>query len=245
MNFGRMITVTRTLLGETNANNSYWDDTTDIKPMINDAALAVASRTEGLFTFCDYLTTQGDGRYALKSDYLKLRKVHLFESEGNKYKLQHLSYDEFEAHTGHNPTTQGRPRVYKLELGAVSITSPLPGDIWVYPVPDAGGGLGSGEDQYRIRISYYQKPTEMTDTANHTTELPENAHMAVCYYAAMHLSMMADNRSRYSDLKALYEQEIRTVMQYYNRKQRDSSVRMKDVMSYGRSSLGRRGGRRQ
>ena len=64
MNFGRMIAVVRGLLGETNSSNSYWDDTNDIKPMINDAQVVVASEIEELLTYCDYLTTAGGDREA-------------------------------------------------------------------------------------------------------------------------------------------------------------------------------------
>jgi hypothetical protein len=233
-----MIAVTRTLLGETSASNSYWDDTTDVKPMINDSQVHVASETEGLLTYCDYFSTAGgggDGRFALKADYQKLRAVHIFESATNKWVLTHLSMDEFEAYTWRNPTTAGRPRVYKLELGAVDNTTNLPGDIWVYPLPDGGGALGDASNQYKIRIYYFQKPTTLTDTSAHTSELPENAHMAVCYHAAMHLSLMSDNRAKYRDLKVMYEQEIHKLRIYYNKKQRDSSVRMKDVMGYTRN----------
>jgi len=237
MNFGRMVTVVRSLLGETSSTNSYWDDDADIKPMINDSQVAIASETEGMLTFCDYLTPAGgggDGRLGLKADYLKLRAVHLFQSDNNKYVLKHLSMDEFEAYSWRNPENQSRPQVYKLEVGAVSITDPLPGDVWLYPIPDGGGQFGGANDQYKVRLYYYQKPTTLTDVSLHTSELPEHAHWAVCYHAAMHLAMMADNRSKYTDLTALYERAIAKLRIYYNSPQRDASVRMKDTMNYTR-----------
>ena len=230
MNFGEMKYRVRQLVGQTDTNSTMFNTTTDLEPAINDACASVAARTECLLTFWDYETVAGTQNYSLKPDYLKMKALQLFVAADNKYTLKHLSFDEFSQYEGGNPTTQGVPRVYKIEIGATDTSTNLPGDFWVYPVPDTNGG-----SQYIIRAYYFQIPTDLVADAD-ITELPIIAHKAVCLEAAMTLSMMAADKGMYRDLSLLLEREIGIIRGYAGIGQRDSATRMKDTLNIARRS---------
>jgi len=230
MNFGEMKYRVRQLVGQTDENNSLFNTTTDVEPAINDACYAVAAEAEMLLTFWDYETVAGTQRYSLKPDYLKMKALKCFVATDDVHTLKHLSFDEFDSYEGGNPTNQGIPRVYKLEVGATDTSTNLPGDFWVYPVPDANGVAN-----YKLRAYYFQMPTALVLDTD-ITELPVIAHKAVCYEAAMHLALMSAERDLYKTLSVLREKEMLRIKQYNGIQQRDGAVRMKDTMRLSRHS---------
>lgn len=222
MNFVRMRAVVRMLLGETNSSNSYWTDS-EINAMINDSQLQVATDINGLLTFRDYTTTAGVSRYALPSDYLSEKSLHLFQTSTNKRVLEYKTLDEFESSAGLDPTRQGVPGVYKVEHGAVDTTNAFPGDIWIFPVPDA---------VYTFRFYYYQKPTDLSADAD-ISEIPESGHWAVCYHAAAMLHLKQANENAYNRFIVLYERAVAKMKIYFNKQQRVKPFYTKDAMGYG------------
>jgi len=230
MNFAEMKYRVRQLVGQTDTNSTVFDTTLDLEPAINDACMDVAARTETLLTYYDYETTAGTQVYSLKSDYLKLKAVRLFVAADDKRSIIHQSFDEFDVIEGGNPTRQGVPQYYKIETGATDTSNNLPGDLWLYPIPDSNGG-----SNYTLRVYYYQVPTKLT-ADDQTTELPIIAHRAVCFGAAATLSMMNTDRSAHQTMTMLFENEIRVIRSWAGIDQRDSAVRMKDTRGINRSS---------
>lgn len=232
MNFGQMKYRVRQLLGQTDTNSTVFSTANDLEPAINDACKDVAAETECLLTYYDYETTSGTQQYSLKADYLKVKAVHLYKATDDKTPLTHVSFDEFDAMEGGNPTRTGVPSVYKIEIGATDTSDNLPGDLWLFPVPDTNGGAN-----YTLRVYYYQMPSTIATTDDtKTTELPEIAHKAVCYGAAMTLSMQTADRDMYKTLAVLYNNEIVKIRRFAGREHRTGPTRMKDTLGIARRS---------
>jgi hypothetical protein len=200
-----MRTQTRILLGET-SEDGYRD--TEINTALNNAALKVATDLLCLQTHHDQTTVayteptldpddgRTTGRYPLPTDFLALRDVQI-QYGGIWYQLVRVGYDEFQARA--RTSTGGLAKIYRLETGATALGAGTPGDLWLYPYPDS--------DDYLLRIVHYQKPTAMTDDSD-TSELPESAHMAVCYHAALVLSRKFKDRDLVNEMAALWIEEM-------------------------------------
>ena len=232
MNFGEMITMTRTMLGETDSDNSYFTDA-EIQTILNTSILRVASDLPTNITYKEVVTTAATQTYGLPTDFLQLKDVQCYVTGGtNRRQLQRLNYDEFEAVAGGNTTMTGQPAYFRVEFGATSTAAGSPGgDIWLYPVPT--------DDSYTIRLIYFQKPTVLT-TSTEVTELPEFLHSAVCFHTAWLLSMKDDNQSKINNLAAMYKDEINEAKKTVNKRDRSGPTFIKSP--YGGSSLIKRGG---
>lgn len=198
MTIQEMFTFVRTILGDNNTTKYSEDD--EIILFLNEAALLVASKTLSLQTFSEGPTAVGDDRYPLPQDYLSLKDVQIIDGD-NRYQLVRLTYDDYETSYGQG-THSGRPRHFKIELGATS-TSPgsAPGDIWVKPTPDT--------TSYLLRISYFQRTSFLTAAdMDKSYELKQPFHRAVCYHAAMELAFKLDDNSRAQKFKGLFDQAM-------------------------------------
>lgn len=232
MNFGAMITMVRTLLGETDSDNSYFSDA-EIQTMLNQSILRVAGDVPTLITYKEVATTADVQTYGLPIDFLQLKDVQLtITGTTIRRQLQRLDYDDFEAVAGGNTDMTGEPAYYRVEFGATSTTSGSPpGDLWLYPVPV--------DDSYTIRIVFYQKPTVLTVTTE-VSELAEFLHMPACYHAAWHMSMKDDNQSKINNLAAMYKDAINQAKLVVNKRDRTGPHFSKTA--YASSSLIKRGG---
>jgi hypothetical protein len=232
MNFGEMITMVRTMLGETDSDNSYFSND-EIQTILNTSILRVASDIPTNLTFKEVVTTGDTQRYGLPTDFLQLKDVQCYVTgETNRWQLQRLNYDEFEAVAGGNTDMTGQPAYYRVEFGATSTSAGSPGgDLWLYPVPV--------DDSFTIRVVYYQKPTELS-LSTEVTELPEFLHSAICYHSAWLLSMKDDNQSKINNLAAMYKDEINEARKTVNRRDRTGPTFIRTP--YGGSSLIGRGG---
>lgn len=232
MDFGEMITMARTMLGETDSGNSYFSDA-EIQTMLNSSIIRVASDVPVLMTFKEVATTADEQRYGLPTDFLQLKDVQMTITDTTiRRQLQRLDYDDFEAVAGGNTDMTGEPAYYRVEFGATATTAGSPpGDLWLYPVPV--------DDSYTLRVVYYQKPTELSSTTE-VTELPEFLHMAVVYHSAWVLSMKDDNQSKINNLAAMYKDEINDAKKTVNKRDRTGPHFVKTP--YGGSGLIKRGG---
>jgi len=212
MNYLRMQAFTRILLGETDSANSYFGDT-EIKDMLNDAQIEVATDTDPLLTFRTFTTADGDTRFPLPSDFMKMRSVEIDISTTRRHQLIWTSFDEFNSFISGNFILKGQPAYWKVELGAVDVTTNSPGDVWIYPGADDNGG-----DNYTLRIYYHQLPQAMSADAE-ISELPEMLHKAICYYAAIVLSRKDNARGRMQELQVLYDDRIKKFRKIKNQRE--------------------------
>jgi len=233
MNFERMQQLVRLSLGELSASNSYYTDD-EIKAMINDSLVQVATDVPSLLTFYDIPTIVGTQRYSLPVEMLQLKDVHLFISSTLKRVLEKRSMDEFEALSASNFARTGQPAFFKMELGATQVSgvaAGLPGDLWLYPVPDAV--------TYTLRVYFYQRPGILANTTD-ITELPEMLHWSVVYHAAAMLSLKNDDQNKHTIMMIQYDRSIARGKRWYVQHDRSSQHFTQDVMGYSRSSLIRR-----
>lgn len=227
-----MIAMARTMLGETDSDNSYFSDA-EIQTMLNSSILRVASDVPVLMTYKEVATTGDVQRYGLPTDFLQLKDVQMIISGTTlRRQLQRLDYDDFEAVVGGNTDMTGEPAYYRVEFGATATTAGSPpGDIWLYPVPV--------DDSYTIRVIYYQKPTALSSSSE-VTELPEFLHMSVVHHTAWLLSMKDDNQSKINNLAAMYKDEINQAKKTVNKRDRVGPHFSRTA--YGASGLIKRGG---
>ena len=222
MTFTEMQNQVRILIGET--STMFFTDQ-EVKDQINRGLPVVASATEELITFRDYTTVASTQRYALPADYLKIKQLDYHESTDDIRRMILLSVPQFQAISEGAATQEGIPEWYKVEYGAVLTTNATqrPGDIWLYPIPDA---------VKTFRFRYYQTPTDLS-AGTEISELPPNMHMAVCYKAAAHLALKNKDIPLYRELSALYREDILLAREYHRRPQRDRGFHVKDTMNYG------------
>jgi len=231
MNYSEMQDQVRLLLGETDADNSYYT-ATEIEDQINLSNLRVASEVPTLLTYAEVDSVADTQQYGLPSDFLQLKDVQYWRSTTQRIQLIRYSYDEFEILTASNATMSGEPAFYRVEFGAVKTDAGTPpGDIWLYPVPDA---------VYTLRVVYYQKPTALSSDAD-VSELPEFLHLPVCYHAALHLAMKDSANTRLGILANMYRDAIREAKLVVSKRDRSGPFQIRT--NYGKSRLIRRGGR--
>lgn len=208
MNLGEMVTLTRTLLGDS-ATTKYHDDD-EVVLFLNEAALTVASKTLSTLTFAEGPTTVGDERYPLPLLFLSLRDVHLINGQ-EMIQLERLSRDQYEDAYGRQQTGQGRPVHFKIELGQTETTpGSAPGDLWLRPIPDL--------DTYTIRIAYYRATSRLSFLQpDDSYELKLPFHRPVCYHAAIELAFKTDDTSRMAKLKGMYDQSMAEALELIGR----------------------------
>lgn len=229
MDYARMQTLVRLSLGELTAANSYYTDA-EVKAMINDSLIHVAADVPCLISFRDVTAVVGTQRYSLASDMLQLKDVQLFVTSTLKRQLIRRSFDEFEQLTMSNAIRRGQPHMFKYEPGATSVSSSakgLPGDIWLYPVPDSA---------YTIRYYFYQRPTDLTNDTD-VTELPQALHWAVVYHAVAMLSLKADDQNKHTLMLMQYAAAVQRARRWLVKEDRTGHFRMQDAMGYGYSEL--------
>ena len=218
----RMVEVIRIALGETDPSNSYWSDA-EIVGMISESQIQVVTDAPHLLTFKEMTTTASDGRYALPVDFLQLKAVEVDVTATRRKKLNWISFDEFAAFSYGNFTQTGEPHSFKMELGATDvIENHSPGDLWLWPLPDAA---------YTLRVYFFQRPSCLT-TGMDESELARSLHWAVCYHAAAMLSLKNDDRSKFTDFMALYDKAIFQNNKMMNQANRGVTFTPKDTMGY-------------
>ena len=226
MNRGEMRDTVRVLLGET-AEDGYKD--TEINTFINIAQNRVAIDTRALETsttisvvnydqtFVEPDDSRADGRYALPDDLLALQDMDLVDSSGNKTWPEKKSLKDLIRL--YATTTGGTPTFYGTAYGSTDQAGPTRGDLWLRPWPDA---------TYYATLYYIQKPTAMDDDTDFS-ELPEFAHMAVCYQAAMLLSRKWKERDLMMELAVSYRDEVSSVLQMVHQQDMTGTVQIKNV----------------
>jgi len=232
-----MVTQTRLLYGETDSGNSYISDA-EVQTQINQSQTKVALDLNILLTFKTATLVAGTGRYQLYDDFLQMKHVEVFNNSSEKRKkLIKLSMDEFAEVSDGNPTKQGDPAFFKMEYGATSTQNATqrPGDIWLYPVPDAS-------DYDRLRQYFYQAPTALSADAD-VSELPLHAHDLVCYHTAMILATKDGNQKLMNNMNAIYRQEMESVRETLNAVDREGAFHIQDTQGHTLTSLRRGGGR--
>ncbi len=232
MNYARMQNLVRLSLGEMSGSNSYYSDD-EVKAMINDSLVQVATDVPSLLTFHDIPTTAATQRYSLPRETLQLKDVHLIINGTLKRQLRKLGMDEFEMISASNFSREGEPAFFKMELGATQVAGAaagLPGDLWLYPVPDGF---------YTVRVYSYQRPTELVADGE-ISELPELLHWAVIYHATAMLSLKNDDQNKHTIMMIQYDRSIARGRRWYTQHDRSNQHFTQDAMGYGRSSLIRR-----
>jgi len=201
---------------------------------LNTGMIDVCSESLSLLTSVDGPTSVGDNRYPLPVDFLSLKDVQIVEA-GQRYQLVDQTYDEFEEAYGWGNIT-GRPCHYRAEFGATSTTpGSAPGDIWLGPTPDA--------TVRTLRIVYYQRCTKFigdgSDDEN-AFELQEFFHKAVCYKAAMDLSLSLNDSARWDKFAQLYSKSMADAMGLVSRMNRTGPMHPKRTYDTGRATERRR-----
>ncbi len=236
----RIRAFTRMQLGETASANSTWNDT-EIDDMINDAQRTVAMDIpEAMLTYRSVTTVSGTQSYQLAEDFMQLVDVELDRSSTQRRTLREYSVRDFKDYTAGNYSTLGQPAIFKLEIGAVTKANAtqIPGDIWLYPVPDDNGG-----SNYTLRYRYYQTPTDLSSDAD-VPELPVYAHKLICYMAALDLLGKTGNQKKINNVAGKYELELRRVKRVITQNNRHRIRGVTDAMGYdtpGYETRSRRG----
>lgn len=228
MTRARMLALVRLLSGETDSSNSYWTDA-EINSMLNDVQLLVAEDLPVNLTWTTFSTVASTNRYSLPADFLQLKSVEIETSSTQIKQLRPLGLDQFSDLSDGNFTMEGEPAWFKMEFGAVTTenATQLPGDIWLYPVPDA---------VYTTRVRYFQMPTDMDEDAD-VSELPLSVHMAVCYYSAMLIAMKDGNQKKISNLNTLYETKMAKSRKMLHRVNRTGPKTARDEAGYSNDGL--------
>ena len=207
MNLDEMKTYLRNILGDSTA--SLYNDDPTLVLFLNESAIAVSARSLSLLTFGDAATVIDDQRYPLPIDFLALKDIQIYDG-ALRYQLVKQSYDEFEEAYGAT-TAKARPIHYRVEFGATDkVPGSSPGDIWLGPIPNA---------VYPFCIAYYQRTSRLVDDDDdeNSFELQEPFHRAVCFHAAMDLSLKHDDSSRANKMAALYQEAMDTAMRLKDR----------------------------
>lgn len=203
----------------------------EVTAAINRVLPEVAMDTESSLTWTDFATVASTQRYGLPGDCLKPKGLWLadhasaFASATRREKMTYTTLDQFERIQYGGSTNEAEPRFYKIEWGSVAVDDDpqIPGDIWLYSIPDA---------VYMMRFYYFQIPDTLstgTDIAN----LHAKSHMAICYRAAMSLAFKRANRPLAADMAALYRQHIGKAIASDHVDQRDRAHVITDAMNYG------------
>lgn len=231
MTFERMQALVRIALGETAASNSYYTDL-EVQDMINDSLVQVATDVPSLLTFYDIPCVTSTQRYSLPREALQLKDVHLLINSTLKRQLLKLSLDEFENVSASNYVREGQPAFFKMELGATEVSGTaagLPGDLWLYPVPDS--------DEYTLRVYFYQRPTTLVADAD-ITELPDMLHWAVVYHTTAMLALKADDMNKHTIMSVQYDRAIARGRKWYTQHDRSNQHFTQDAMGYSKTGLG-------
>jgi hypothetical protein len=218
----------RLLLRETDTSNTAVSDT-EINSTIDRVLPLIALKTQNVrLTYCEYTTADGTQSYALPSDFIAFKHVELERSTSLIDELTWLSIDQFH-HISHGSADQTEvPKFYKVEYGAVLVTNAtqIPGDVWLYPIPDDNGGAN-----YTLRMRYFQGPTALTDDA-HVPQLPIFAHMLIPLKAASLLAIKKKDPTLKRMIDSEYQEHMIDVMRQMNTLNRDRGREIEDVRNY-------------
>jgi hypothetical protein len=219
-----MQTRVRVYLGET-VEKHYLD--TEVASAINYACEIITAELELNLTFREYTTAAGTYRYSLPVDWHKLKEVYLVDA-GNTdqiWKLTQTDNEQYWSVSYGAATQQSRPEYYKLEFGAVSQSnaSQIPGDIWLYPVPDS-----NSSNNYTLRVYYYQIPATLS-TGTHVSILPLPMHEMVCEKAAADLAIKGKDYQLAQMMEQRYLLSMDKARRMYSNMSRDRYPHMKDV----------------
>ena len=200
----------------------------EVQASINRVIPEIAQDLQfGSLTHFNYTTADGTQTYALQEDFLMPRLMKLIVSSSDHRTLIQLDLDQFEDVSGGSPDQTGVPIYFKIEMGSVKHDEApqVPGDIWLYPIPDDNGG-----SNYTLRFKYYQLPTALS-TSTDIPELPLHSHMAIAEKAAADLSLKNGDLALHNLLTARYNASIlRTRTLLHQRPHSVRYVNMKDVM---------------
>lgn len=197
MNFGNMRANTRMILGEPTATNSAWGDP-EIDRVLNDVSVNISAEIEPLLTSATFSTVASQQDYSLPSNYLKAVKLEIELATNNWKQLEYFNIHEFSLQVYRSPFTEGNPRIYKIEIGAVEVSNAIPGHIFLYPVPSS---------VLTARFHYIKKPDLLSSDAE-ISELPEYMHWAVCLYTASLLALKTRDQVFHDRIIGLYRLEI-------------------------------------
>lgn len=227
MKRSEIVNEVRILLRETDSTDSTFTDT-EVHDNINRVMPRIAAEIEELLTWQDYTTADGTQRYSLPSDYLKVAGADLIIDSNRTEKLIYVTHKKF-LQVSYNASAQkGIPVYYKIEMGAVSNAnaSQLPGDFWLYPIPDTNGG-----SNYTVRFRYYQKPDDLTGDTQ-VPELPLNMHMSIAYKVASMLALKKGETALSNYLEQLFRDDMNAAREYYGALQRDRAAYTPDDEGY-------------
>ena len=216
----------RILLGETAADapTSYYDDD-NINAAID---IAVNQATMDLphadMTYRVVTTIASTQRYALDPDFMSLRHIRILIDSDYSYRMKQMDINEFDELQDGTYTREGQPTHYKIELGVAddNTTDPqVPGDIWLSPIPD---GI------YTLRVYYDQRTILSSDSD--VPGIPEVAHQAIVYYAAMFMSFKDGNQKKANNYAAMYKQTIFDTKKWLHKRDGLVGVIPKDMGGY-------------
>lgn len=233
MNRGEQRETVRLLVGETTADG-YKDS--EIDSQLNRSTLRVAIETKCLESdwtleivaynsgFPDPLDSRADGRYGLPEDLLAIEDFQLLDGSTRTFP-RYLPLRQLIRLYGN--TTGGPPSRWGVAFGATDQSGPTRGDIWLRPWPDKS---------YTGIIYGVQRPSKMDEDTDYS-ELPEFAHDAVCYHAAMIVSRKFKDRALITEMAALYQNEIRIVNEMVHQDDMTGPVYVRNVYRRRRPRL--------
>lgn len=137
-----------------------------------------------------------EGRYGMPDDLLALEDIEIVDAGG--YKTFPVKKPLRELVRIYSQDFGGRPCYYAASFGSTDQAGPTRGDIAFKPLPDG---------PYTAIVHYVQRPDAMDEDTDFS-ELPEFAHLAVCYHAAMTLSRKKSDRDLIIEMGSLYSDEI-------------------------------------
>ncbi len=223
-----MIQRCRNLVGEPDSTNTFLSTVSYITDEINDGLRHTAVKLGAILTYHDIDVTAGDGIYTLKVDFLAMKSVRYVDAT-KQWVLRELDLKAFEEYDDGDIDDQGRPDVYKVEIGAVDVVTAYPADLWLKPIPDTS----STASVPKLRVYYYQLPTDLTSGAQ-ISEVPLYAQKAACYYASANLAMMMEDQVKHDRLYGKFENEVNEILEIIGSKGKDSPMLMRDEMGYTR-----------
>lgn len=219
--------MTRLLVGETDATNSYVTDT-QVNDAINNAKDVVASELRNNLTSAYFTTVAGTREYGLPTDLMQLTMAEVNDGTAT-YKLRRRTLHEFATYfSGFVSSNTGRPSDYHAEFGATVVTDAdqVPGSIEFYPTPDSNGG-----SNYTVTLHYYQRMTTLVNDTD-VSELPLESHMAVVYQAAAYVALNMDNSNKASEMMALYARQMESASDAQYMADRSGPFQALDTMGY-------------
>jgi len=219
MTFTELQNQTLLFLGVSSVTNSGVTEV-EVQACINRVMPMIASEIEDLLTFCEYTTVAGTQQYAIPQHYLTVKMVRLETATGNWEQLTPQTVRQFEDVSYGHTTEQSTPEYYKIERWATSVENDpqLPGDLWLFPVPDA---------IYKLQMYYYQRPTELT-TSGQIPELPIHWHMTIPYRAAEILAIKKKDYELARMMRQLGDIEVEKAKSAAGRPSRDSAQCVQD-----------------